>query len=88
VDLPGLPPPLEKTNSVARLALKGASSGVSTNSAVASAAKGTAADLNDDGDDEKPPAIDATLTETEHILVDYVAALRKLNLTTAGRPTE
>lgn len=88
VDLPGLPPPVEKTNS-AHLALKGSGpSAAGTNAAVALASKaGTPApDANDD-DEDKPPAIDSTLAETEHILVDYVAALRKMAMTTAGRPT-
>jgi carboxyl-terminal processing protease len=88
VDLPGLPPPMEKTNS-ARLALKGGTSSAgTTNAAAAVASKPAPAGADaDDADEDKPPAVDPTLAETQHILVDYVAALRKMDMTTAGRPT-
>ena len=38
----------------------------------------------DDADEDKPPTIDPSLTEAEHILQDYVAAL-KGNVLTAGQ---
>jgi hypothetical protein len=42
------------------------------------------ANLDEDSEEEKPPAVDADLTETEHILVDYLFLLPKGNLVTAG----
>jgi hypothetical protein len=38
-------------------------------------------------DEEKPPAVDALLAETEHILVDYMSLLPKDGILTAG-PTQ
>jgi len=62
--LPGLPPPVAKTNDVtAKLTglVPHASLGVS-----------------DDGEDDAPPAVDPTLDETESILVDYLHLLDKV----------
>ncbi len=36
-----------------------------------------------DTDEEKPPMVDPTLSETEHILLDYVSLLNKGNIVTA-----
>jgi carboxyl-terminal processing protease len=64
VSMPGLPPPVAKTNTVASV----------------TAAHGTASadPLSDDLEDEKPPAIDPTLDETQSILVDYLHLLGKV----------
>jgi carboxyl-terminal processing protease len=84
--LPGLPPPVARTNSVAR-----ASNGktqllpaVGTNAVASSSKTGTnQAALDEPAEEGKPPPVDATLNETEQILLDYLAALRKSNLVTA-----
>ena len=79
VYLPGLPAPVQKTNSaVARLSIRpGAEvAAVSTNS-VAAALKSAFHERNvgDDAEEEKPTAEDITLVETEHILADYLSIL-------------
>ena len=79
-DLPGLPPPVAKTNAAAaKITLH---TGASTNSAVAAA---PGADDPDEPEAEKAPVADATLQEAERILVDYLFVLPKGNLVTAGR---
>jgi carboxyl-terminal processing protease len=83
--LPGLPPPVTKTNAaLAKLSAGPRTdlSGTSTNSAVASAGTTPGEDSLDDAEGEKPPAPDATLQEAEHILVDYLSVLPKGNLVT------
>lgn len=68
VDLPGLPAPVAKTNTIAKATSPHASPGV-----------------DDEDGEETPPAVDATLDETERILVDYIALLSQKGLvTTAG----
>ena len=84
-DLPGLPPPVAKTNTpVANLSMPAltAPSGASTNLAAAT----TASSATEDGleKEPKPPPTDALLTEAEHILVDYLFLLRQGNVMTAG----
>lgn len=73
-DVPGLPPPVARTNNVA-------TAGQDTSSAVAAMAKAlseTDPDTDaEDSEENKPPAIDATLDEARHILVDYVSLLRR-----------
>jgi len=71
VNLPGLPPPTPKTNSVAKA------------SAARPAPSGD--DMGDESavEDEKPGAYDAALTEAEHILEDYLFLLPKEGLLTA-----
>jgi carboxyl-terminal processing protease len=83
---PGMPPPVAKTNSApANLAAN--SGAAATNSAAA----GTKVDptipfhLEDESDEEKPPAVDVELVETEHILVDYLSVLGKDHGLTAGQ---
>jgi carboxyl-terminal processing protease len=75
VDLPGLPPPVTRTNAVLANLPAGAAGnhpGVATEE-----------DLEDPA--EPPtPATDATLTEAEHILQDYLSLLPKGNLLSAG----
>lgn len=84
--LPGLPPPVQKTNStLAKLSHPAAiTAAVSTNS-TALAANAAGPDAKPAAaDEEKPPAPDAELQETERILVDYLAVLSKDNVLTAG----
>ena len=93
--LPGLPPPGEKTNLLAKATGragatsvgKGASvkSGAVAGGEVASAASGTEFKLNDNAEEEKPPPLDVSLSEAEHILVDYIALLAKGNVLAAGQ---
>ena len=80
----GLPAPVQKTNSLAKVSgAKGAAT--VTNSASVSATPGSPNVLvEDDLDDEKAPAIDASLQEAQHILVDYMELLRKQAMLTAG----
>jgi carboxyl-terminal processing protease len=86
---PGLPPPVAKTNSVLTKVSSPKSSGVAvagTNSTVAAAKEGSsAANLDGETDEEKPPAVDAALIESEHILVDYLSLRSKGNLATVGQ---
>ncbi len=72
--LPGLPPPVVKTNAVtAKLTGAGADPHASASVPVPRAPLGEI-----DGDDETPPAVDSTLDETESILVDYLHLLDKV----------
>ncbi len=78
-DLPGLPPPVAKTNAaLAKLSMHSgaAVSGVSSNSASAA----SSADDVEEADAEKPTLPDEPLLEAEHILVDYLSLLPKGNL--------
>jgi carboxyl-terminal processing protease len=92
VDLPGLPPPVEKTNtSVAKLTGQkgGFSAGAATNAPVAAAGQ-TPAPGSTGGDDaldedHAPGVPDVSLTEAEHILMDYLTAMGKINFTAARR---
>ncbi len=86
--MPGLPPPVEKTNSVtAKLSIN--SSGSATNSVASSPVRPPVGDpdLDETADDEKPPAVDYMLAETEHILMDYFVLFPRHDLaTTVHRP--
>jgi len=87
---PGLPAPLTKTNSTTLAKLSGAKSSTAP---VAAGTNSTAAVTKDpsslDGDfeEEKPPAVDAALIESEHILVDYLSLLPKGNLASTTQTT-
>ncbi len=86
--LPGLPPPVTKTNSaLAKVShLKSPTVALTgTNATVAAVKEGASGASSVDGelDEDKPPAVDATLIESEHILVDYLSVLPKGNLVTA-----
>jgi len=83
-DQPGLPAPVQKTNTVAKVSgTKGAAA--ATNSASVSATPGTSDGLTEnEPDEEKAPAVDASLEEAEHILVDYMGLLHKQAMLTAG----
>ncbi len=86
---PGLPPPVEKTNSVARLLphkdLIGSVGQTNASVGGKPQARGPHDDLGDDAEEEKPPAADAALAEAEHILVDYLSVLPATNFFTSGR---
>ena len=83
-DQPGLPPAEQKTNTVAKVqGAKGAAA--ATNSASVTATPASSDILaGDEADEEKPPAVDASLEETKHILVDYMGLMRKQAMLTAG----
>ncbi|HEU0038364.1 MAG TPA: carboxy terminal-processing peptidase, partial [Verrucomicrobiae bacterium] len=86
VDLPGLPPPLEKTNTATKnFSAKDAPPGDSATSAsVTAKAANSAGDLDGEDAEDKPSPVDAMLDETERILVDYIALLAQKNLLTAN----
>lgn len=77
-DLPGLPAPVQKTNS---LAFKPNLNLTGTNATVAVKAPPT--DVTESDEDlemeGKPPAVDANLNETEQILLDYLQLASKQN---------
>jgi carboxyl-terminal processing protease len=86
--LPGLPPPVAKTNAVISKvsgSKSGSASGMSTNGAIASAQSPAPApgSLEDTTDEDKPPAVDANLLESERILLDYLSLLPKNNVAAA-----
>ncbi len=75
--LPGLPPPVQKTNSVA----KAADNATSTNDLASARVKANSDDLLDaetreNLEDETAPVVDVTLRETEKILADYITLFR------------
>jgi hypothetical protein len=76
-----------KTNSLARAgAVKGgASAGVSTNDALASAPQVSPGMPLEDPDEEKPAAVDAPLLEAQQIMLDYLSVAAKANFVTAGK---
>jgi len=81
VNTPGLPPPVQKTNSVSKADINSPS--VPTNAAAIAAAAGVDEDRDTDADEDKdkvPPA-DIALVEAEHIMVDYLSALKQGVLT-------
>jgi carboxyl-terminal processing protease len=87
--LPGLPPPLAKTNSTIARISSGkngpvAIGGTNSTAAVAKETSATSLPLDGELDEDKPPAVDAPLIESEHILVDYLSLLSKGNLATTG----
>lgn len=86
VDEPGLPAPVAKTNSLTRLNPgKGGAVLVGTNAAAASvkSLEPITKTVEDDEDEEKAPAVDASLEETEHILLDYITLLTRKSLLSA-----
>lgn len=79
VDLPGLPPPVQKTNAVT--AQTSGAAGLSTNAAsVASGPNHWLSPTDDEDGEPKAPAVDVTLEEAERILTDYIRLLDKKNL--------
>jgi carboxyl-terminal processing protease len=85
---PGLPPPVQRTNTFASTVtnLNGTGSvQISNNSAtVTTTSQPSSVGTEDDQDDEKPPAVDPSLTEAEHILMDYVGLLQKHTVATTA----
>ena len=87
--LPGLPPPVTKTNLLAAKLSHAKSPplpAVGTNAAMA-ATKDNLSDptgLDEETTEEKAPAVDADLVESEHILLDYLSLFKKNSLVTAG----
>lgn len=83
VDLPGLPPPLEKTNT-ATAKLLGTASGVSTNSAsIATKSADLPEELEGEDGEDKPPTVDPMLDEAGRILMDYISLMGKKGMITA-----
>jgi carboxyl-terminal processing protease len=89
VDQPGLPPPVEKTNVVAAAKSGTNEAGlqvVKTNSVSDPARAAEPPNSPDEeSEEQKPPPVDATLNETEHILVDYVSLLSDKAMFTVNR---
>jgi carboxyl-terminal processing protease len=99
---PGLPPPLTNSPLSRITPLSADTNALSsgtflpTNSTLASVSSGNAGAtamaaanahaLQDPAAEAKPPATDATLTEAEHILVDYISLLPKGKLVSANTP--
>jgi carboxyl-terminal processing protease len=85
--LPGLPAPMAHTNLTARLSTGKApvvASAIGTNSPIAAAQEPLRPTTQDsDTEEEKPSPVDATLNETEHILMDYISMWTKPNVVTA-----
>jgi carboxyl-terminal processing protease len=85
-DLPGLPPAVVKTNNLIASTkgkpgrLASGNGGGATNSASVSIASPKRDPLNDDAEEDHPPAVDVDLVEAEHILLDYLALLPAGNL--------
>jgi len=70
-ELPGLPPAVGKTNT-ATASLTG---------------DAKVSDHAEDAEDDTPPAVDATLEETQRILVDYIALLARKGIVSTERAT-
>jgi carboxyl-terminal processing protease len=82
-DLPGLPPPVAKTNAaLARVSVQPSvgASGTTTNLAAAVAPSG---DIPEEAEAAKAPPPDAPMLEAEHILMDYLSLLPKATPLTA-----
>jgi carboxyl-terminal processing protease len=73
--LPGLPAPVAKTNALAKAAMQG--SGGTNETAATPIPAHPRLENSADDEEEKPPAVDATMIEAEHILVDYLELLSK-----------
>src|SRR4029077_12607252 len=84
--LPGLPPPVSRTNaSMANIEAhsKPEAIAVGTNSLSAPNLTPSAnPKLDDSADEEKTPVPDADLLESEHIMVDYLSLFPKNNVAT------
>lgn len=88
LDLRGLPPPVQKTNSALAQAPAGAAAAFSTNAvaAVSPPAEPNPA-LDGEEDEEKAPVVDAALEEAEQILKDYITLLARKNLLSVKQGT-
>jgi carboxyl-terminal processing protease len=86
-ELPGLPPPVQKTNSYA--GQLGAGQTTNSESANATSSAETSVEIgSQDSDENRAPVPDASLIEAEHILVDYMAMLPKGDILTAGHKAD
>jgi len=90
--LPGLPPPVEKTNALAKVSGRRTAPGGDTHG-VASVTVETPhavdpldAPFTTDLDEAKPPAQDVNLIEAEKILVDYLRLLGKQDVASTKTP--
>lgn len=81
--LPGLPPPVARTNAAALASSPAGAAAAGANAATAGSAQSQ--DNLDEEEAEHPPAPDALLVEVEHILMDYLSLLPKGGLVTAGQ---
>jgi carboxyl-terminal processing protease len=94
VDQSGLPPAVEKTNTVVAKVTPqtgGTIAGAAgTNSASVTKVTGPAGtpapDSQDATEEEKAPVPDVSLVEAEHILVDYLSIFPKQDVVSAGHP--
>jgi carboxyl-terminal processing protease len=88
---PGLPPPMARTNAMTAKLSSTTSTPIlasGTNSTVAATKGGNADGLTPDSnalDEDKAPAVDAHLIESEHILMDYLSLFPKDKLATTGQ---
>jgi carboxyl-terminal processing protease len=91
-DLPGLPPPVQKTNSPARMAATAGTNfpGNTTAMDLSPAAKlsaaghmSTNASIAKVADEDQAPAVDVNLIEAERILQDYISSMQKRGTLTA-----
>jgi len=81
----GLPAPVAKTNNLqASVERRGTPPTLSNGATASNTTKDAASakDSDDAIDEEKAPAVDATLMEAEHILIDYLSVFPKANLVT------
>ncbi len=86
--LPGLPPPTVKTNTALAKLSRGRNGGMAgTNDAAASLSAGSESGTGADDElgEEKAPAVDAALRESERILKDYVQLFRERAILTATK---
>ena len=90
VELPGLPPPVQRTNTTVTLTGDGKAgiTETSTNAIVVAVKPiAPATGLEEEDDEPAPPAVDATIEEAQNILLDYIALLTKKDLATARTAT-
>jgi carboxyl-terminal processing protease len=81
---PGLPSPVERTNTLARASAKDVIVG-STNLAQAAPPDGAVGDDQDE-EEEKPVAVDPVLAEAEKVMVDYLLLLRRSDVAWTIKP--
>ncbi len=77
VDLPGLPPPVAKTNAVTKAAGSLPAAGGTNESASVGSGTGVPMSSADGEEEVKPAPTDTNLIEAQHILVDYLQLLAK-----------
>jgi carboxyl-terminal processing protease len=83
--VPGLPPPMQKTNAaVAKLAAT-APGTLGTNLAAAPNTPKAVSEPNEETEEDKPSPVDVDMVEAEHIMVDYLSLLPKSHVVAAER---